>query len=549
MKRAERGVAGGAWDKRIPERYHGRGMRATCTHSWTPWRGTWDKNGRGPVELIPMLWGHWRNGKNLFHEFMQAIPTDYDGWIIMFNEPADPHQSNMPPDHAAAAARPDYPTAYHAAAMWAQVAYAYPKARLTSPQMLIGVDGSQFFGRAEQWLRRWWAALPDHVRPRCEAWAWHCYHNDPSEAIEAHGRWMAVCDSLAPRREHWVTEWGINCLAHPDDGGETAVRTVANYLDGHVDKHFWFMPMADAHSANWWPNNLFSADGTLTGCGRGWMYDRAGDAAMPHPETEEREGNMAGLQNGSFENVWRDHATDVGYLINQEPSGWLLSWVEMGEPLYDSGDVARGVPECVHKLASQLPPSEQLGAKNALILDGDKTYKIFHFGSPFGAELRQAVPGLRPGTAGRLIVPIQVHLHDETDPYGAESGAWVDTVGSEDSDDWAGRWVHGHAMGDRKWYEHIVDFVVPPSGMVKIIIRVKSKWPRPKDFFLDDIRLDAVEDGGGSGSGSGGGVTAVAVMHTPLGYTTRVETGGAGREIVVRVPEGVRVDFVGANAG
>lgn len=533
-----RGVAGGAWDKRIPEAFHGRGMRAGYTHSWTPWRGIWNAQGRGPVTKIPMLWGHWRNGENLFQKFMQAIPTDYDGWIIMFNEPADPHQANMPPDHAAAAARPDYPTAYHAAAMWAQVAYAYPKARLTSPQMLVGLDGRDYFGRAEQWLRRWWAALPEGVRPRCEAWAWHVYHNDPSTAIEAHSRWMAVCDSLAAGRQYWVTEWGVNGRAHPADGGEAAVRTLANYLDGHVDKHFYFMPIVDKHSADWAPFNLFNDDGTLTGCGRGWMYDEAAvvDTAV------DKEADMATLENGSFEDGWVDNDTGVGYLINQEPIGWALNWVEPGNPLYDSGDVARGVPECTHKLATQLPPHEQLGAKHALILDGSTVYKIFHFGAAFGAELTQEIWGLRPGARGRLVVPIQAHLHNETDPYGCESGVWVDTVGSDDSDDWVGQWVNGHAMGDRQWYEHVVEFVVPWTGMVGVIIRVKSKWPRPKDFFIDNVQLEIVGDGGGV-------PTAVAVLHVPVGYTARVGEVAHGRELVVGLPRGVRLDVVAADAG
>lgn len=247
------------------------------------------------------------------------------------------------------------------------------------------------------------------------------------------------------------------------------------------------------------------------------------------------------IKNGSFEEGWRDIVAGTGYLINQKPIGWQLSWVDMGALLYDSNDVAHGTPECVHKLASQLPAHEQLGAKHALILDGGSVYKIFHFGASFGAELRQEVWGLRPGTVGRLVVPVQVHLHGEPDQYGAECGVWVDTMGSANSDDWAGRWVTGHEMGDRRWFEHVVEFTVPASGMVTVIIRVKSKWPRPKDFFVDAVQLEVVGDGGGA-------VTATAVVHVPIGYTGRVERG-EGREVVVRVPDGVRVHFVMADAG
>jgi hypothetical protein len=89
---------------------------------------------------------------------------------------------------------------------------------------------------------------------------------------------------------------------------------------------------------------------------------------------------------------------------------------------------------------------------------------------------------LEPGAQAVLTVPIQVHLHGETDPYGAESGVWVNGEGG---------WVNGFDMGDRRWYRHVIPFVVPPSGQAQVVIRVKSKWPNPKDFFFDGITLVA----------------------------------------------------------
>ncbi|MCP5094394.1 MAG: hypothetical protein GY943_02445, partial [Chloroflexi bacterium] len=86
------------------------------------------------------------------------------------------------------------------------------------------------------------------------------------------------------------------------------------------------------------------------------------------------------LKNGSFTEGWTDMPPAPGNLINQQPNGWKLRWIEQDESLFGTGDKATGVPECVHKLAKQLPANEQLGAKDALILAGDTTYKIFHFG-------------------------------------------------------------------------------------------------------------------------------------------------------------------------
>lgn len=191
------------------------------------------------------------------------------------------------------------------------------------------------------------------------------------------------------------------------------------------------------------------------------------------------------LANPSFEEGWTDLPPAPGNLINQQPNDWVLSWVEPGEPIFGSDDLAGGVPECIHKLIWQLPPDEQPGGPNALILDGEATYKVFHFGLPFGVELSQTVTGLTPGTLLQLTVPIQVHLHGDTkDPFTAESGIWVNGVG---------HWVNSKEMGDRTWYEHMLLLTVPEDGTVEVVIRFKSKWSRPKDFFIDDLQLVVLE--------------------------------------------------------
>ncbi len=189
------------------------------------------------------------------------------------------------------------------------------------------------------------------------------------------------------------------------------------------------------------------------------------------------------LKNGAFSDGWDDLPPAPGHLINQRPRGWTLRWIPPGGRLFESEDKAQGVPECVHKLSDQLPPHERLGADEALILAGNATYKIFHSGAPFGAELSQEVTGLQPGSVATLTVPILVDLHGETDRFGAESGVWVNDEGA---------WVDGFRMGDRQWHHHETTFTVPEDGRVKVAIRVKSKWPRSKDFFIDGITLDAV---------------------------------------------------------
>lgn len=188
------------------------------------------------------------------------------------------------------------------------------------------------------------------------------------------------------------------------------------------------------------------------------------------------------IANGSFEEDWSDLPPAPGYLINQQPSGWQLTWVEPGQPIFDSNYMAQGVPECVHKLEDQLPPHEQPGGSDPLILAGTTTYKIFHYAAAFGAELQQQVSGLTPGQTYRIIVPLRIHGVD-SDPWGAESGIWIDGVGE---------WVNQSVMGDRTWYYHTLEFTAVPSGEAVVTVRVKSKYNLSKDFFVDNIQLEAV---------------------------------------------------------
>jgi len=122
-------------------------------------------------------------------------------------------------------------------------------------------------------------------------------------------------------------------------------------------------------------------------------------------------------------------------------------------------------------------------------------------------------------------------LYDETDPYGAESGVWVNGTG---------KWVHGGKLGNRKWYRHKVEFTVPANGQATISIRVKSKWPRKKDFFIDGITLNAetVEH-----------ATSSPPTEAGTGSTTEHTSGGSGsstqpvkkEKIVVTVPAHMKV--------
>lgn len=255
------------------------------------------------------------------------------------------------------------------------------------------------------------------------------------------------------------------------------------------------------------------------------------------------------LKNGDFMSGWDDMPPTPSHLINQQPKHWTLSIIDIGDNLYGSGDKAAGTPECVHKLASQLPPQEQLGANNALILAGDTTYKIFSANAAFGTELKQTVTGLAPGTQGTLKAPVLAVLHGTGDQYAAESGVWVDTTGSSDQDDWEGSWANAGMMGDRKWYTHDVSFTVPASGQVTVYIRVKSKWPAPIDFFIDGITMSATA-GAETASTEPKPTTnnkpapRVVQITAPEGLTIVTQAGTEADTVIVTCPPGVEIEIL-----
>ena len=242
------------------------------------------------------------------------------------------------------------------------------------------------------------------------------------------------------------------------------------------------------------------------------------------------------VQNGSFEEGWQDMPPAPGSLINQQPNGWTLRWIEPGDSLFGVSDTASGIPECVHKLADQLPPHEQPGGTDALILDGTTTYKIFHFGASFGAELKQTITGLAAGTTATLRVPVLAVLHGDADPYAAESGVWVNGLG---------QWVNAGAMGNRNWFEHAVQFTAPDDGQAEVLIRVKSKWPSPKDFFIDHIRLETESDQPGRGDDPPipdplrPGVVLNVPETTPVVTATSKNAGA----VIIIMPEGLDIEI------
>lgn len=186
------------------------------------------------------------------------------------------------------------------------------------------------------------------------------------------------------------------------------------------------------------------------------------------------------LKNGSFEKGWKDIVVG-GVTRNQQPNDWLLDWLMPGSSLYNSTETAQAMPECVHKHRDDLPPNEHPGQPDALILDGVFVYKIFHGNQPFGAELRQVIPDLEPGTLAQVTVHVLVDAHGKPDPYGSEVG--ISLLGPE-------QWHSIGDLRDREWNALFAEAVVPASGILCLQLLFKSKWRLPVDFFIDAIKFD-----------------------------------------------------------
>lgn len=196
------------------------------------------------------------------------------------------------------------------------------------------------------------------------------------------------------------------------------------------------------------------------------------------------------LTNGSFEDGWED--VNYNGLVNQRPEGWALACALPGESAFGAinhktGEPAKAtaVPECIHKLARQLPPSEQPGGEDALILEGTAVYKIFAANNAFAARLGQIVTGLEPGAEVQAIVPVRVHYHDAlNEPDDVE--VWVEINDER-------MVVLAEDLPHRTWIHIVAQGVADAEGTAVVRVTVVTKWRNSRDFFFDDLRLVVLE--------------------------------------------------------
>jgi hypothetical protein len=75
------------------------------------------------------------------------------------------------------------------------------------------------------------------------------------------------------------------------------------------------------------------------------------------------------------------------------------------------------------------------------------------------------------------------------------------------------------------------------------VIRVKSKWQAPKDFFIDGIKLQATPASSTPPPATPNSSGNVLRIRVPSGMRVRTETSSSPHEIVISVPEGTKIEY------
>jgi hypothetical protein len=142
----------------------------------------------------------------------------------------------------------------------------YTSTQWSSPQVSIGHPA------AVVWLGEWWELLPEEGREELDFWGIHVYANDVAMQKAVVSNWVEHLQAMKDV-PIWITEWGIDGQFF-DDGGEAAVRDLAEWYDNHpaIERHAlysnWLSP------DDWWSaphiHMAMVNENGITPIGRGW---------------------------------------------------------------------------------------------------------------------------------------------------------------------------------------------------------------------------------------------------------------------------------------
>lgn len=199
------------------------------------------------------------------------------------------------------------------------------------------------------------------------------------------------------------------------------------------------------------------------------------------------------LFNPSFEFGWQNLPPGPGDLINQQPAGWKLEIIPIGQQAWDfvnakTGDpvVTTGIPEATHKHNNSLPEDEQAGGPKALVLDGNYVYKIFASNMIHASRLVQVIVDLEPNAWYRFTVPVQVHYNNIlNEPDDVEVRLEINGIKRD---------ILAKDLPDRKYVYLDLDGQANEDGIAVVHLYSVTKWANSRDFFYDDLSFSFVRN-------------------------------------------------------
>ena len=201
-------------------------------------------NGQGG-QFVPMIWGHTGNEQSATGIANSITSFVNKGWgyVLGFNEPDNPSQSNIP--------------VATALSLWPS---------FDNPAIKIGTPGTAANASPGMaWFTNYMNMLNANTALRADFMAIHWYGwnagscNATASELESYIRWA---ENFAGNRPIWITEWGCLNLSAPD------VQTVVTFFNGavamfarhpRVVRYAWY-PWATNHA-------LVDSGGALTPLG------------------------------------------------------------------------------------------------------------------------------------------------------------------------------------------------------------------------------------------------------------------------------------------
>ena len=199
------------------------------------------------------------------------------------------------------------------------------------------------------------------------------------------------------------------------------------------------------------------------------------------------------ITNPSFENGWTDKM--IGGRLQQIPNGWNLQITAVGKENI-LGAFVTDQPECTHKLASQLPPDEQPGGSDPLILDGTTTYKMVQaVNMVCGVKLSQVITGLKENTRYKVTIPLRVHYHPP-DSYDRQPPIEEDDVRIQLQANSNVRQLDTFNLIDRQWIAvEVLAQTADNETEINLSVEWANSYPNSRDLFIDDLQIEQIETG------------------------------------------------------